>query len=284
MIAWVPSELEWKLLLDLLEERFGLAFDGVRREFLASRLLPRVEALGLRALAEYHRYLLVHPERERELTQLRRVVTNNETYFFREPAQLTALADEVFLRHMRTHARPLRVLSAGCSSGEEAYSIAIMLARASAARGSLQGSFVVDGIDLNPARIEHAQLAAYDEPSLRACDTRTRQRYFAQVSAGRWELRARHRAGVRFLEANLAARTQEWNPELAGPYDAIFCRNVLIYFSERGLHRAVSRLLERMAPRGYLFLGHSESLVHRRRDVVPVRLGDVIVYAREEAA
>lgn len=279
-----PSELEWKLVLDLLEERFGLTFDGVRREFLSSRLLPRVDALGLRALSEYYRYLIVHPEREQELTQLRRVVTNNESYFFRERAQLDALAGEVFSRHIRAHGRPLRVLSAGCSSGEEAYSIAILLAQAAAARGAMDDAFIIDACDLNPARIESARLASYEEPSLRSCDVRARQRYFAQTPRGRWELRPRYRTGVRFLEANLAARTAEWHPDLGGPYDAVFCRNVLIYFSERGLERAVSRLLERLAPGGYLFLGHAESLVHRRSDVVPVRLHDVIAYARVEAA
>jgi chemotaxis protein methyltransferase CheR len=283
MNHWLPSELEWKLVLDLLEERFGLAFDGVRRDFLSSRLLPRVDALGLRALSEYHRYLLVHPEREQELTHLRRIVTNNETYFFRERAQLDALADEVFSSDIRGHNRPLRVLSAGCSSGEEAYSVAIVLAQAAAARGTIDNAFIVDGCDLNPARIESARLGSYEEPSLRSCDEGTRQRYFSQPSVGRWELRPRYRTGVRFLEANLAART-EWHPDLAGPYDAVFCRNVLIYFSERALHLAVSRLLDRLAPGGYLFLGHAESLLHRRSDVVPVRVHGVIAYARVEAA
>ncbi len=282
--SWAPSELEWKLVLDLLEERFGLVFDGVRREFLSSRLRPRVEALGLRALGEYHRYLLMHPRRDDELVQLRRIVTNNETYFFRERAQLDALSGELFARHLRRADRPFRVLSAGCSSGEEAYSLAILLAQSAAAKGAFRDAFVIDACDLNPARIETARLGHYEEPSLRCCEPRDRQRYFAEVSTGRWDVRPRYRASVRFYEANLAARGAEWPAALSGPYDAIFCRNVLIYFSERGLERTVSCLLDRLGPGGHLFLGHAESLVHRRSDVVPVRVEDVIAYAKAGAA
>ena len=107
---------------------------------LVDRALVSLRRLRLRALGEYYRYLRGHPAREDELAQLKVVVTNNETYFFREPAQIDALVREVLPRHTRRGGEPLRVLSAGCSSGEEAYSIAIALRNAAAVHSEVPWS------------------------------------------------------------------------------------------------------------------------------------------------
>ncbi len=269
------SDAEWKLVTDLLHDRFGLAFDAVRREYLASRLLPRLSTLRLHSLAEYYHYLLFHPERAAEDAFLRQAATNNETYFFREAYQLDVLARHVAPGwHRQLGGRPLRVLSAGCSSGEEPYSIAISLAE----RGPPGAPFQVHGIDLNPARVLQARAAVYHEPSLRACDGDGRRRYFEPRADGGASLRPRYRAHVELAEANLL----ELRP--GTPYHVIFCRNVLIYFSERALHQAVTRLSACLADGGYLFLGHSESLVHRRPELEACCVNGTIVYRKPGGA
>jgi chemotaxis protein methyltransferase CheR len=271
----VADDAEWKLVADLIHDRFGLAFDGVRRDFLASRLVPRLRQLRLCSLAEYYHYLLFHPERHDEDAFLRQAATNNETYFFREAYQLELLARHVApLWVARLGGRPLRVLSAGCSSGEEAYSIAITLAE----RGPPGAAVQVDGVDLSPARIAQAQRAVYGEPSLRACDADARRRYFEPLGDGGFALRPRWRAGVRCREANLLAL-----PDL-GVYHAIFCRNVLIYFSERTLHAAVSALLAHLADGGTLFLGHSESLINKRAELEALCVRGTVIYRKRGAA
>ena len=146
-----------KLLGDLIQERFGLTFDGVRQEILASRLQPRMRELRLDSARAYYEYLRFHPQRDAEFDRLPALVTNNETYFFRETRQFEILVDHVLPeRKAREPARPLRLLSAGCSSGEEPYSLAITLHNAGLAPGR---GWEIDACDLNPERIARAREA-----------------------------------------------------------------------------------------------------------------------------
>ena len=122
------DEVECKLLSDLVQERFGLSFAGVRRDILLARVRPRLAALRLPALLDYYHFLRCHPDRDAEFDRLACQLTNNETYFFREPHHFEIIAKHVVAALGDTlRTRPLRVLSAGCSSGEEPYSLAIAL-------------------------------------------------------------------------------------------------------------------------------------------------------------
>ena len=269
---------EWKLVTDLLEERFGLSFAGVRGEILESRLQPRLRAHRLDSLRAYYHFLRFHPDGEAELAALGGRLTNNETYFFREPHHFELLAGRLVPERRSTlEGRPLRILSAGCSSGEEAYSIVISLQNAGL---ELTGpSWEVDGCDLNPDRITQAREAVYDAGSLRACDGEARSRYFREVN-GRYQLRERHRKGVRFFEANLRSTgVLGW-----AVYDVIFCRNMLIYFGERAFGSAIELFARSLRPGGYLLLGHSESLLDRTTDFEPVTATGGVVYRKRAAA
>jgi chemotaxis protein methyltransferase CheR len=273
------TEEEWKLLSDLISSHFGLVFPAARRGLLESRLRARLERLHLASFGEYYRFLVFHPERYNELGELPSLITNNETYFFREAHQFRLLTATVApelaprLRH-----RPLRILSAGCSSGDEAYSIVISLQEAGLDHGG--AAWEIDACDLNPQRLAQAKEGVYEPGSLRACDEVMRRAYFDQ-QGGRFLLRRRHRAGTRFFERNLAA------PDLGfpnAPYDVIFCRNVLIYFSEAAFDRLITRFHASLADHGYLFLGHAESLIGRRDDWKPVRLQGSIIYQKRLGA
>jgi chemotaxis protein methyltransferase CheR len=270
---------DWKLLTDLIQARFGLSFDGVRRDILESRLRPRIQALHLGSLRAYYLYLRFHPDREAELTLLACLITNNETYFFRETHQF-----DILIRHVLPplkpilKARPLKILCAGCSSGEEAYSLVIALQNAGLEMAGI--IWEIEAHDVDREQIATGRLALYDQSSLRACDPETRRRYFTSV-AGRYQLKPRHRQGVRFFETNLIAP----NGHLGrGVYDVILCRNMLIYFTEPAFNQAIDLFDQLLRPGGYLMLGHSESLLDRKTPFVPVLLEGGVVYRKLPAA
>ena len=266
---------EWKLLTDVIQERYGLTFDGVRCEILEARLQPRMRELHLPTLRDYYHYLRYHPERDSEFDRLTPLITNNETYFFRESHHFDILVRHVVAeRREALRHRPLRVLSAGCSSGEEAYSIVITLQNAGLELAGIR--WEIDACDLNPDRIAQAREGIYDSGSLRACDEEGRKRYFKEVG-GRFQLRERHRKGVRFFQANLGVPN---GSHAFGSYDAVFCRNMLIYFSEQAFEAAITRFSRLLCPGGYLLLGHSESLLDRVSDFVPVSFGTGVVYRK----
>jgi chemotaxis protein methyltransferase CheR len=274
----MTAEEEWKLLLDLVSREFGLVFQDSRRRHLEGRLAQRLGALGLESFGAYHRYLTRHPERGAELRVLARILPNSETYFFREAHHFDLLVEHVVPQLSASSQPPLlRVLSAGCSSGDEAYSIVIAL---QGARLQLAGlAWQIDACDLNPESIAHAREGLYEAGSLRACDEPGRAAHFS-VEGDRFRLRPEHRAGTSFFEVNLAVADLEFP---GAPYHVIFCRNVLIYFSEEAFHRALSHFHRALGEGGYLFLSHAESLIGRRSDFQPVRLCDSIVYRKQGA-
>jgi chemotaxis protein methyltransferase CheR len=269
------NDEQWKLLSDLISAHFGLVFPEGRRGRLEDRLRERVELLRLGSFAEYYRFLVHHPSRHAELRELPQLITNNETYFFRETHQFQVLTRHVLqelaaqLRH-----RPLRILSAGCSSGDEPYSIVVSLQEAAGEISA--GRWAIDACDLSPRRLLQARQARYPASHLRACDEVMRRAYFEPCN-DLFQLRPRYRRDVHFFEGNLVA------PDLrlpGAPYDVIFCRNVLIYFSELAFHAAVGRFHGALRDGGYLFLGHAESLVGRRPDFQPVRINGGVVYRK----
>jgi chemotaxis protein methyltransferase CheR len=273
MTAFDAADL--KLLTDLIQERFGLTFQGIRQEILASRLRPRLRELHLDSLRDYYTYLRFHPEREAEFGRLPVMVTNNETYFFRETHQFDILISHIIPdRRTSLQGRPLRVLSAGCSSGEEPYSLAITLHNAGLALAGV--TWDIDACDLNAERIARAREGVYEETSLRACDAESRRRYFTQEEK-RFRLRERYRAGVRFFPVNLLASngTLGW-----GTYDAILCRNLLIYMSDAAFDSMINLFARCLVPGGHLFLGHSESLIDRTAEFAPLVVEGAVIYRK----
>lgn len=266
---------DWQRLSDLIQTRFGLMFDGTRKDILDTRLRSRMRELGLESLREYYLHLRSHPEREVELSRLASLITNNETYFFRETNQFEILIQHVLppLKPMLKH-RPLKILCAGCSSGEEPYSLVIALQNAGAEIGGI--SWEIDAHDVDSEQIAAGREAVYDPTSLRACDAESRQRYFTEVG-GRYRLKDRHRQGVRFFETNLVA--PRWRLG-QGIYDVVLCRNMLIYFTEPAFSGVIALFARTLRPGGYLMLGHSESLLDRNTTFSPVLLEGGVVYRK----
>ena len=246
---------ELELFQSAIEKRLGLRFDENRVTFLAEVLERRVRARRLSSGA-YLAALFTELEASDELAALARELTVGETYFFRHTDQFRALS-EVALperRSARAASRQLRLLSAGCASGDEAYSLAILLREHEALLGCEAS---VLGIDLNPDALAKAESGVYSAWSLRETPESIRQRWF--VGEGReFRLKPELCRSVRFTQHNLVLDA----PELLAPgrFDVIFCRNVLMYFSPEHAAAIVGRLTRALAPGGFLFLGHAETL------------------------
>jgi chemotaxis protein methyltransferase CheR len=276
------TEEEHLLLNELISERFGIHFPEHKRELLESRLRPRLQALRLPRYLDYYLQLVCDGEGEREY--LAQLVTNNETFFFRETHQFEALLDAALDELRQSAAVPgaLRLLSAGCSSGEEPYTLGIF-ARQSFVR--LAGTAVsIDAFDVDASRIEMAERAEYARTSLRALTPEQIERYFNPLPTAsshgdpeRWSLKTAYRGGIRFAGGNILDFASFGNGPL---YDAVFCRNVLIYFAEPALHLAISHFARVLRPGGLLFLGAAESIIGLSDRFETLRLRGTIAYRK----
>jgi chemotaxis protein methyltransferase CheR len=235
----------------------GLQFDEGKSAILHDALVRRLKETGLGGAAYLER--LERPEAPRvELRALARELTVGETYFYRNVAQFSALAEVALPARMaeraRSHTRALSLLSAGCASGEEPYSLA-MAVRQHITEPDWKVSIV--GVDINPAALEKAAAGRYSTWSLRELPVDARRRWFHDHGR-EVEVVGAIREAVRFEEHNLADDGPVlWSP---GSYDVVFCRNVLMYFTPEGARALARRLARALVPGGYLFLGHAETL------------------------
>ena len=268
--AMTPEE--HLLLNEVIERQFGLSFAPAKKEFLESRLRPRLMSLHLRRFIDY--YLLLQVDVEPELEHLARLITNNETYFFREVYQFEGLFAECLAELRQAGwSGELRMLCAGCSSGEEPYTLNIYARQA----GLVGGRWTIDAFDIDVDRLKMAREAIYGLGSLRSTSEAQRAQYFSGFAADRWQLRRANREGVAFGYGNILDLDSFRKPQR---YDAIFCRNVLIYFSEAAFQHAIANFAKALRQGGLLFLGHSESLIGKSDRFETVRLERCIAYRK----
>jgi chemotaxis protein methyltransferase CheR len=269
------GEVEFRLLRELLHEHCGIYFRDGARLLLERRLTPRLEVLGLSGFAEYHRYLRVDPRRAAELEEAIDVLANNETYLYREPAQLRALQGEILpeLLVSRGKERRLRILSAGCSSGEEAYTVAALVKDSRLFEG-----WEVDivGCDISRRCIALARGGVYGEHAFRTPEAESIRRWF-HLHAGRWHVDEAIRRMVRFERGNLL---DPHAPAETSSLDVVLCRNVMIYFDLAARRRLLSALHDRLRHGGWLLVGHSESLLSITAQFEMVPLVADLVYRK----
>jgi chemotaxis protein methyltransferase CheR len=237
-----------------IAQKLGLNFDDTKLEFLADVLERRADKKGLEPRPYLDR--LESTDTDAELQALAPDLTVPETYFFRHIDQFHAFADVALPQAQiaRGSIRKLKILSAGCASGEEPYSLAMLLRE----RGADCGWNVeIHAMDINAPMLAKASRGIYSAWALRETPAETKRRWFK--NAGReFELDERIRAAVTFHEVNLAQdRAALWAPET---YDMIFCRNVSMYFAAEAAQALVARITHSLAPGGHLFLGHAETL------------------------
>ncbi len=240
------------------------------------RLRERLRDLGIDGFDEYYRYLQYHPKAPAELEAAAEVLTTNETYFFREAYQLRAFTDEILPvvrgRALARGAKRLDVWSAGCSSGEEVYTIAMLID----ATGLFEGWDVrVFGNDISRRVLRKARGATYGTASFRAMIP-DYQRYFIDTDEGR-QVHPRIRSMCHFGHLNLMNQRRS---AIVGRVDVAFCRNVLIYFDDASRRNVLDTIYQRLHRGGYLLLGHSESLLRSSTAFEIAQLSTDIVYRR----
>jgi chemotaxis protein methyltransferase CheR len=269
------SDLEFVTLRDLIRERFGIWYDDQKRFLLLSRLSTRVAKRGFETFGAYVRFLRDDPRREDEWNDLASALSNNETYFFRERAQLKALAAGILDEFLKRSPR-VRLWSAACSSGEEPFSLAMTLIET----GKIPDAMLsIRATDISPRVLDLADKAYYRALSFRATEPAMLHRWFRAQGEG-FVIDDRVRKLVSFGRLNLLD-----GPRVGaeGPFDAIFCRNVLIYFDKPTQKRVVESFAKALRPGGYLFLGHAESLFHLTDLYEPIIGPDAIVYRLKAA-
>lgn len=268
------SKADFEVVRAVVCRAAGLGFGDDARGLFERKLRERLVALELEDFSRYARYLQSHARARLEIAEAVDVLSTHETYFFRERYQLDAFNDEVLkvLALEQRRRRSMVVWSAGCASGEEAYTLAILLRESRRLAG---WDLRVLGTDVSRRMVRAAKRGVYGPTSFRAMPPGY-DRHFRDGRGGR-EVVEETKALCQFGFGNLI------DPARAGvvtQVDVIFCRNVLIYFEAEARRRALDLLFSRLRPGGYLMLGHSESLVHGDTPFEAERVDRDIVYRR----
>lgn len=246
-------------LRNLIYERTGMQFGENKIYYFKKRIQKRMEFRNIHKVAEYIRYLKMFDRDNREFQDLINLITVNETYFFREFEQLAIFGEnclqEILEKKKAGGDRNLRVFSAACSSGEEPYTLAIIL------REMLDDfkswNVQVKGVDIDENVLAAALKAEYDSRSVKDVPPDYLERYFHRLGGGMYRVKQEIRDLVSFEHVNLMDRRALRNER---NYDFIFCRNMLIYFDDQSRKQVVERFYTMLNRGGYIFLGHAESL------------------------
>jgi chemotaxis protein methyltransferase CheR len=250
---------EFALFQALIHREAGIYLSEAKKALVAGRLARRLRELALGSFSAYHEFVRQDAD---ERIRMLDCISTNETHFFREPRQFEFLEQQVFPEWAERAAaglrpRKARVWSAGCSTGEEPYSIAMALLHRFPPSAGWE--IEVLGTDLSTRVLDRAQAAVWPIAKAQEIPPRYLRPFMLRgvgSQAGKLKVVPEIRALVRFERLNL----NQANYPVRGPFDLVFCRNVLIYFDAPSKRQVVHRLLDHLSPDGYLFLGHAESL------------------------
>lgn len=271
----VPEDI-LRQVLELINRRYGFQFRNSFWEMAKARLARRMVELGLDNLQDYYYRLLYDAGGDNEMDALFEALANNETYFFREDSQIWTLSREIVPE--RREARPgarVRVWSAGCSTGEEPYSLAMAVLEGQAGGGDTVEIF---GSDQSRRALERARQGIYGGFSFRSTPPGIKERYFRACEQDRYQIVPEVRRLVQFGRCNLMGPAGDL-PLVK--FDAILCRNVLIYFDREARRQVINLFYDRLAEGGYLLLGHSESLLDLSDRFEFASLNNDVAYRRE---
>jgi len=254
------SDTDFEILRDFIYNTCGMFFTIQKKYFVESRVAKRMEKLSIRQHGEYIRSLKNGVAGSAELKQLLNDLTTNETFFFRNPPQLKALENqllpEVATPKEKIGFRKLRIWSAGSSSGEEAYTLAMVLLER---RESLlnRWTFEIVGTDINDEVLAKAREGVFNSYSVRHVPDLYMRKYFRKESSERYVISPEVKKLVNFQHLNLY---DDNKMIFMKTFDFIFCANVLIYFDTASKSKVVQHFYNNLQPYGYFFVGQSESL------------------------
>lgn len=254
------SDKDFEVLRDFIYNHCGIYFHTSKKYFLESRIARRMEATNSKSHTAYLALVKNGGTRSEELNKLLVEITTNETCFFRNPPQLKAL-ENVFLPEIvatkgKIGFRKLKIWSAGSSSGEEAYTMAMLLLEK---RPALLKDWIIEivGTDINEEVIAQAREGVYNSYSVRNTPDYYRKKYFREEAGGRFVLSPEVKKLVTFSHLNLY---DDSKMVFMKSFDLIFCANVLIYFDLASKTKVVQHYYNNLQPYGYFFVGQSESL------------------------
>jgi len=263
----VLSRDHFELLSHFIYNELGIKLPDSKRTMLSGRLKKRLRHLHLNHFKDYCDYLFSPQGRKEEMPHFVNVVTTNKTDFFREPAHFDYLLQNVLPALPKDSAAPLQVWSAGCSTGEEPYTLAMVLAQA-LNEGSGQ-QFRILATDISTRVLDTAKKAIYPVEDIQPVPAGYKKKYLLKSrdkSKGLVRIVPELRKLVCFAQLNLMAEDYGLGVML----DIIFCRNVIIYFDKATQQKLMAKFCRCLKPGGYLFLGHSESLHGYDLPLVPV--------------
>jgi len=252
------SESQFNEISDLVKSLCGINLHDGKKELVKARLTKRLRKLNLCSFAEYMEYVRSDTSGA-ELTNMLDALSTNLTSFFRENEHFEYLAEQVFpaiLDNAPRTGRRLRIWSAGCSSGEEPYSIAITVSEKIPDLRSWDAKILAT--DISTRMLARAARGVYDAERIKTVSPQARSRYFECIETRpdrMYRVTDALGAMVHYARLNLMNR---W--PMQGPFDVIFCRNVMIYFDKVTQGKLINRFYDLLAPGGTLFIGHSESL------------------------
>lgn len=246
------SDTEFQRVADRVFDMAGIVLESHKRQMIVSRLSRRLRARGIDDLTTYLDRL-DNGKDQAELQEFLNTLTTNLTSFFRESHHFTHFEHNVLTPFKTQQRDKLRVWSAGCSSGEEPYSIALS---ALETLGRIPRDFKILATDLDTKMIDRGRAATYPAERVAGIDTRYGRHLKRQPEGETIKLPQAAQDAVSFRQLNLL---QPW--PMSGPFDVIFCRNVMIYFNAQTKAQLVDRFAQLLVPGGFLYLGHSESIL-----------------------
>lgn len=268
------TEDVFRLLRDFIKDYCGIYFDDSSRFILERRLQRRLRLRLLDDFRDYYRFLLYDKKKDEEIKEAIDLLTVNETYFFREQNQLKAFGEEILpeLMEINKEKKRLRIWSAGCSTGEEPYTIAILILE----QGIDGWDIEILGSDINQRALSNARKGMYRRHSFRTTDDYYIKKYFKE-EGDFFVISERVKSIVSFSYLNLL---DPLKVKIVAPMDVIFCRNVLIYFDYEARKRVVNNFYDRLVEGGYLLLGHAESLMNVSTSFILKHLKNDMVYQK----
>jgi chemotaxis protein methyltransferase CheR len=253
------SDEEFKKLSEFIYIEYGIRMPLVKKIMLQSRLQKRLRDLSITSFKEYVNYVFSKEGQDNEVIHMIDVVSTNKTDFFREPVHFEFLANNIVPEFIESSLgrRPMKVWSAGCSSGEEPYTIAIILSECKEKYHTFD--FSIFGTDISTRILNSAHDAIYKENRVDEIPLTYKRKYFLK-SKDRTNPTVRIISELRNRTSFARLNFMDNSYKINDSFDVIFCRNVLIYFDREAQEKVINKLCAKLQPGGYFFLGHSESI------------------------
>ena len=259
LTAQTLSDKDYQTISSYIETNVGIKMPESKRVMIQSRLIPRLRQLKIGTFKEYLDYVFSSRDGNQELIFMINALTTNKTDFFREADHFSFLTSKVLPTLSKDGKKSIKLWSAGCSSGEEPYTIAIVLKEFMRTNPGVLTSFSVKGTDISTKVLDKALHAVYDEATVANIPMDIKKKYFLKSSDPSKKI-VRIKPEIRNYCSFSRLNFMDQKYNINDTFQVIFCRNVLIYFDKQTQEAIIRKLLSHLEIDGYLFLGHSETI------------------------